>query len=164
MEPAGSDVLDTWPVGMFGLSVRAQGRATRPLRTAARACRHENQAACGGSLCSRAFSLLLLSSLLGNEKGGLLEKGLRSTKRSSLRGRTKVAKVGPPGRGSNLLKSRRPLTSTGLVLPPGGAIVTCLDYVVTRTHSLSVCLRLYSPGSRVFLALIQPNNTRDWSP
>eukprot|EP00964_Phaeocystis_antarctica_P092624 scaffold59608_cov57-Phaeocystis_antarctica.AAC.2 len=40
-------------------------------------------------------------------------------RRSSLRGRTKVAKVGPlrPGEGSNLLKSRRPLLC---LLPPGG--------------------------------------------
>ena len=44
--------------------------------------------------------------------GGDSQKGLHFTRRSSLHGRTRFATVGPPrggGRGSNLLKSPRPL-------------------------------------------------------
>ena len=54
--------------------------------------------------------------------GGDSQKGLHFTKRSSLHGRTRFAKVGPPrGRGSILLKSRRPLMSTTPPCPRGQA-------------------------------------------
>jgi len=36
MQPAGNDVLDTWPVGLFGPHCRAHGSATRPLWPVAR--------------------------------------------------------------------------------------------------------------------------------
>ena len=45
--------------------------------------------------------------------GGASQKGRHFTKRSSLHGRTRFGKVGPPWGGSNLLKSRRPALCLG---------------------------------------------------
>jgi hypothetical protein len=68
--------------------------------------------------------------------GGISRKGLRSTKKG-LRsaGGPKLLKWGLSGRGSNLLKSDRPLTS---ILPPGGCAASSGRQVV----------RIHHPGSR----------------
>jgi len=64
------------------------------------------------------------------------------TKRSSLHGRTRFAKVGPPrGRGSNLLKSRRPLICRVRArLPPKNGFDTPPKYVFSPFSLYLQCI------------------------